>query len=749
MLLTVDSVTQGDQRVGDRTTATDVTYTPDPGWNGVDTFTYTVSDGNGGFDTGTVTVTVSSTNIDPLAVDDADSTPEDTAVTIDVLGNDTDADLDPLVVDSVTQGGNGSVTDNDTDVTYTPNQDWNGTDTFTYTISDGSGGFDTATVTVTVSAEPDPPVAVDDADSTLEDSPVTVDVLANDSDPESDSLSVDSVTQGTNGSVVNNGSDVTYTPDPGWNGVDTFSYTVSDGNGGFDTGTVTVTVSSTNIDPLAVDDADSTPEDTAVTIDVLGNDTDADLDPLVVDSVTQGANGSVTDNDTDVTYTPNQDWNGTDTFTYTMSDGQGGTGSATVNVTVTPSNDDPEGKPDVATTSEDTSVTVDVLANDSDVDSSALTITAVSNGANGIVTTDGLIVTYTPDLNWFGTDTFTYRVSDDLGGWCETDVAVTVNPVNDDPKAVDDSATVVQDTPVNIWVLDNDSDPDPDLLSVWAAVNGAHGTVVNHGIKVTYTPAPGWAGIDSFTYTVTDGNDRFDTARVTVTVTGIAPTNQPPVAQDDSVSTDEDIVVTIAALANDSDPDGDTVAVSCRQPGRSRFRDADRYGHHLHTREELVGHRFLQLLDHGRPGRDGRGGCGRDRQTCQRPSRSPGRQQEHSGRHQCGDSGAGQRFGCRRWPTGGGNHHPGEPRGDHHRWKHRQLLTFSGLVRHRLIHVLDHRRPRRVRRRGCDGHRHSRKYDNRPGDRCPGGAQEPTAGHHGDRRPGRGERHPAQVGGHR
>ena len=101
------------------------------------------------------------------------------------FGNDTDADLDPLVVDSVTQGANGSVIDNDTDVTYTPNQDWNGTDTFTYTVTDGSGGFDTATVTVTVSAQPDPPVAVDDADSTLEDSPVTVDVLANDSDPES------------------------------------------------------------------------------------------------------------------------------------------------------------------------------------------------------------------------------------------------------------------------------------------------------------------------------------------------------------------------------------------------------------------------------------------------------------------------------------------------------------------------------------------------------------------------------------
>ena len=506
-------------------------------------------------------------NDPPVAVDDSDGTLEDAAVTVDVLGNDSDPNGDGLLIGAVTQGGNGSVTDNDSDVTYTPNQHWNGIDTFTYTISDGSGGFDTATVTVTVSAEPDPPVAVDDTDSTLEDSPVAVDVLANDSDPDGDPVSITAVTQGSNGSVTNNSSDVTYTPDPGWNGIDTFSYTIGDGNGGFDTAAVTVTVSSTNVDPLAVDDADSTLEDTPITIDVLGNDTDADLDPLVVDSVTQGGNGSVTDNDSDVTYTPNQHWNGIDTFTYTISDGQGGTSSATVTVTVTPVNDDPLGVADSASTFEDTPVGVDVLANDSDVDSSALTITAVSNGTNGTVTTDGLTVTYTPDLNWSGTDTFTYRVSDDLGGWCETDVTVTVTPVNDDPVAVDDVAAVVQDTPVNIWVLDNDSDPDLDSLSVSAVTNGAHGTVVNHGIKVTYTPAPGRAGIDSFTYTVTDGNDRFDTAQVTVTVTGIPPTNQLPVAKDDGVSTDEDVAVTVAPLANDSDPDGDAVTVSAVNQG--------------------------------------------------------------------------------------------------------------------------------------------------------------------------------------
>ena len=105
-------------------------------------------------------------NQSPVAVDDADGTAEDTAVTVDVLVNDTDPDLDVLSVDSVTQGTDGSVVNNGTDVTYSPNPGWNGTDTFTYTIADGNGGFASAQVTVTVTAQPDPPVAVDDADGT-------------------------------------------------------------------------------------------------------------------------------------------------------------------------------------------------------------------------------------------------------------------------------------------------------------------------------------------------------------------------------------------------------------------------------------------------------------------------------------------------------------------------------------------------------------------------------------------------------
>ena len=143
-------------------------------------------------------------NIPPVAADDSADTDEDTAVTIDVLTNDSDEDGDTLTVSSVTQPADGTVVNNGTDVTYTPDADYCGSDSFTYTVSDGNGGSDTAAVDVSVTCVNDAPVAADDSETTDEDTSVTIDVLANDTDVDGDSLSVDSVTQPTNGTVTNN-----------------------------------------------------------------------------------------------------------------------------------------------------------------------------------------------------------------------------------------------------------------------------------------------------------------------------------------------------------------------------------------------------------------------------------------------------------------------------------------------------------------------------------------------------------------
>jgi VCBS repeat-containing protein len=195
-------------------------------------------------------------NNPPVAEGDTATTDEDNPVTIaapGVLDNDSDPDVgDTLTVTAVdTSGTVGLVNawNADGSFTYDPNGQFeylqagnSTTDSFTYTVSDGYGGNDTATVIVTVNGVNDSPVAVSDGAVTDENTPVIIDVLNNDSDIDGDTLTVDSVTQGANGSVINNSSNVTYTPALNFTGIDSFTYTINDGNGGIDTASVTVNV---------------------------------------------------------------------------------------------------------------------------------------------------------------------------------------------------------------------------------------------------------------------------------------------------------------------------------------------------------------------------------------------------------------------------------------------------------------------------------------------------------------------------
>jgi hypothetical protein len=562
--LTITGVTQGSNGSVAINGGTSVTYTPNANFNGSDSFTYTISDGNGGTDTATVSMTVSGTQDPPVATDDTETTAEDTPITISVRANDIEVDGDALTITAVTQGTKGSVMINGgTTVTYTPNLNQTDSDSFTYTISDGNGGTDTATVSMTITAVNDAPDAVNDSATTDEDTEITVAVRGNDTDVEGQTLTITAVTQGTKGSVViNGGTTVTYTPSLNQNGADSFTYTVSDGNGGTDTATVSMTITPVNDAPTAVDDADiEVDEDAAVNVDVLGNDADVENQTLSVTAVTQGTSGAVVINGgNDVTYTPAANFNGSDSFTYTISDGNGGTDTATVSVTVLPINDSPVAADDGASTDEDIAVTIAVRANDTDIDLDSLAVTAVTQGSNGtVVINGGLDVTYTPAANFNGSDSFTYTVGDGNGGSASATVNVTVEPVNDNPVAVDDEAEAAEDGNVVIQVRANDSDQENDTLSVTAVTQGSDGTVViNGGLDVSYTPDADFNGSDSFTYTISDGNGGSDTATVSVEVT---PVNDTPTAVDDTATTNEDQSVTIDVRANDSDIDLDTLTI--------------------------------------------------------------------------------------------------------------------------------------------------------------------------------------------
>ncbi|MDC0709579.1 Ig-like domain-containing protein [Stigmatella sp. ncwal1] len=562
--LTVTAVTQ--PASGTVTfTATGVSFTPAANYNGTVTFTYTISDGNGGTATATVTVTVTPVNDPPVANDDAYTVLEDSAATVfNVLVNDTTAPDtgETLTVSAVTQPANGTVTFTATNVSFTPAANFHGTTTFTYTASDGNGGTDTATVTVTVTPVNDPPDAVDDAVSVVEDSGATaLDVLANDTfAPDTgETLSVKSVTQPTQGSVTLSAGVVRYAPPANYNGTTTFTYTISDGNGGSDTATVTVTVTPVNDPPTAVDDSYTVAENSGATVfNVLLNDTTAPDtgETLTVSGVTQPAHGTVTFTAADVSFTPTPGFSGTTTFTYTVSDGNGGSRTAIVTVTVTNVNDPPVAQDDSFTVLEDSGATpLDVLANDTTLPDTGetLTITGVTQPANGTVTSTTSVVRFTPAPNYNGTTTFTYTVSDGNGGTATATVTVTVTPVNDPPDAVNDSYTVMDTAGTTVLdVLANDTfAPDTgETLTVTAVTQPANGTVTFTATGVSFTPSPGFQSTTTFTYTISDGNGGTDTATVTVRVVA---QNNPPVARNDSFTVAEDSGATVLnVLANDT-----------------------------------------------------------------------------------------------------------------------------------------------------------------------------------------------------
>lgn len=494
------------------------------------------------------------TNQPPVAADDSLATPPDTPVSVPVLANDVDPEGQPLTVTGVTQPPSGTVTflPGGT-VLYTPVDGFSGTETFTYTISDGQGGTDTATITVTVDG--DTPTATADSGATLPGTPVTIPVTSNDSDPNSDPLTVQSVTQPPNGLVtINPDGTLTYLPDNGFTGTDTFSYVACDGAGNCDTAVVTVNVSADA--PQAIDDIIEIDSGTPVDISPLGNDIEPNGDPMTIVDITEPANGvAVLNPNGTVTYTPTPGFVGTDIITYRVCDDAGFCDTATITVNV--GNQPPVAMDDSLTAPPGQSTSIPVLTNDSDPEGGALTIASVTQPPNGTVTftPEGGLV-YVPNAEFGGVDTFTYTISDEHGETATATVTMTVD--FDTPTSVSDSAVTIPGEPLVLDVLGNDTDPNANPLTVTQVTPPGNGTaIINPDGTVTYTPAPGFIGTDTFTYTACDDEGHCDTAIVTVLVDG-----DTPQATDDVLPATPGQPVTVSPLTNDTDPNGDTITVT-------------------------------------------------------------------------------------------------------------------------------------------------------------------------------------------
>ena len=494
--------------------------------HGTATLAVTATDLAEGFVGDGFTVTVNPVNDLPSANNDFFNVNEDGTLTENVLTNDSDIDVGDVLTTSLVNGvSNGTLNLNSSGLfSYAPNVNFNGTDSLTYSISDGNGGADTAAVTITINPVNDPPVAVDDTANVDPDTSVTIDVLTNDSDIDGDLLTVDAVTQGTNGSVINNGDGtVRYTPNPGFAAdTDSFTYTVIDGNGGIDTAIVTVGVNApTNVPPVVEAGVDGTADEgstvslgPAAFTDAAGDTHTAAIDwgdgtppeSGAVDGTAHTVSGSHLYLD-----------NGVYTVTVTVTDNHGGVGSDTFQVTV---NNVPPTITDVSgdtSGNEGASLTFSAVATDPAGANDPLTYTWDFSDGSGVSIGQSVSYIYADD----GTYTVTVTVRDDEGGVSSQTTTVTVSNVA--PTIANLSGDTSGDEGASLTFSVDATDPaganDP-LTYTWDFDDGS-GTGAGQSVSHIY----GDDGTYIVTVTVSDDEGGTTSQPTTVTVSNAVPTN--------------------------------------------------------------------------------------------------------------------------------------------------------------------------------------------------------------------------------
>ncbi len=465
-------------------------------------------------------------NNPPDANDDAVDVDEDASITIDgsqILANDSDADGDPFSIISVGQASNGTaVLNGNGSITYTPDADFAGSDSFTYTIRDSKGGSATATVSVEVNPYDDPPKAKNDSASTEIDSAVTINALANDSDPDGDALTITAFAQPNNGTVsLNQNGSFTYTPNKGFEGTDSFQYTLSDGNGGQDTALVSVEVR----EGLAFDPLLSLQSQT-----FGGSIGDAVILPHEQEYLLGEGTLAIRFSADDVSgrhYLFSKDSSYFDT---------GGHLGVYIE----------DGKVTVRLQSESDSFTVTAPASVSANQSHHVAVTFGDGGLKlyldgSLVASNsyqgGLLGNLEPIVIGAGQESSGDLVADKLKDAFDGTIehldlfgeSLSANEVallagsgggqdNTDPIATDDEAAIGGDGTASIDVRANDSDVDGDQLAIESFTQGAHGSVrLESDGSFTYTQDPGYFGPDSFAYVISDGKGGLASATVTVT----------------------------------------------------------------------------------------------------------------------------------------------------------------------------------------------------------------------------------------
>lgn len=628
--------------------ALEVVFVPEANYHGAASFGYTVADQYGLATHASVSLHIAAVNDAPVTAGETAAGNEDTTLQFtaaSLLANDSDVDAridgDVLRITRVGLAQHGQVfLAPDGTVSFVPEPNYNGPAQFSYSIGDrdsaniaanGHGdGFETqATVSLTVLAVNDLPVVTGEAVASDEDIVLNISpalLLANDTDVDTatsnaeaaQTLSITAVGNAVHSSItlLADGT-LQFTPERDYFGAASFDYTVSDGAGGLVVGTAVVNLAPVNDAPVVLGETLGFNEDDVKAIiesALLVNDSDVDNpdSDLRIVSVDNATHGTVSLNpDGSIRFAPDADYFGAAAFTYTLSDGAGGFTVGTATLNIAPVNDAPRLLGESLTLDEDTQAHFSItslLANDNDVDNphSDLRITAVAldpaNSAAGRIEMVGGEIVFTPALNFNGQASFTYTVSDGVGGLSDATVNLTFNPVNDAPAANSELVWGKRDVSYTLTqaaLLANDTDVEtPNNLHISAIANVLHGAAtLNPDGSVLFVPEAGYAGRGSFDYTVIDADGASSAATAQIDFSRV---NINPTATDDSFTGYEDVPFSITQaqlLGNDTDADNPATdlrvtavdqathgSVSLMPDGTIRFvADANFYGNATFT----------------------------------------------------------------------------------------------------------------------------------------------------------------------
>jgi hypothetical protein len=467
----------------------------------------------------------------------------------------TDAEGDSLGFSVIHPPAKGSLTGTAPNLIYRPSANANGSDSFTYRVNDGALDSPPATVSIQIAAVNDAPVATARSLSTSEDNSVAFTLAG--SDVDGDSLTYILATMPGKGSLLGTPPHLTYQPAANQSGSDSFTFRVNDGTVDSANATVSISVSAVNDPPVAIPRSASTLEDTAVAVTLSG--TDVEGSPLTYSIATQPSKGSLSGAPPNVIYTPAPNANGSDSFSFRVNDGSAHSAPATVGLTIAAVNDPPVANAGSVSTTENTPVAV--VVSGGDVEGGPLAYSLVTPPAHGILGGSAPNFIYTPDTDYSGPDSFTFRVNDGGLDSSPATVNIAVSKGNQRPLAVAKSLSTLKNKAVAIRLSGTDADQQPLTFRIVGPPSS--GVLGGTPPDLTFKPAGQFTGSVSFTYVANDGIE--DSAPATVVVR-VKASNKKPLATAGTLAAarNADTAVVLAG----SDPDGDPLGFSVAKPPR-------------------------------------------------------------------------------------------------------------------------------------------------------------------------------------